>query len=131
MGKEHLEEAFIRRGINPKQVLARTDAIKKVRGKLQPKVHDKIPRSLRFYEKGRLCHAEVANSKVASDIGRYWNAIGELTLTGRSKALRRLRRQRFKDIDGHFHTLEKNPKVILELEARKPKPEIFEIYKRR
>jgi hypothetical protein len=83
---------------------------------------------MNFYEKGKLRHAEIANSDVASDIGRYWNAIGELTTTGKSKPLRSMKRLRFRDLKGHFHTLEKDPKIILELEVRRPKRELQEIY---
>lgn len=129
-GKEDLANALSRLGIDPKQALTRTNVVRKVRDRLLPKLRDKIPRSLRFYERGKLRHAEIANSEVASDIGRYWNAVAKLTETGKSTALRRLRRERFKDMDGTFHTLEKNPKIILELEARRPEPERFEIYKR-
>jgi len=84
---------------------------------------------MKIYEKGKLIHVEIANSDVASDIGRYWNAIGKLTETGKSKALRSLHRQRFKDINGRIHTLEKDPRIILELENRKPMRESFTIYK--
>jgi len=83
---------------------------------------------MKIYEHGKLRHVEIADSKVRSDIGRYWNAIGKLTETGESKSLRTLHRHRFKDSHGHIHTLEKDPKTILELEARKPKPESFTIY---
>jgi len=130
-GKEDLANALSRLGIDPKQALTKTYAVRRVRQRLVPKLRDRIPRSLRFYEKGKLRHAEIANSEVASDIGRYWNAIGKLTDTGKSRALRSLKRGRFKDSQGHFHTLEKNPKVILELEKRKARPEDFEIYGRR
>jgi hypothetical protein len=85
---------------------------------------------MKIYEEGRLEHVEVANSDIASDIGLYWNAIADLTETGKSTTLRRLSRQRFRDLKGQWHRLEKDPKVILKLEARKPKPEQFEIYKR-
>jgi hypothetical protein len=129
-GKEDLANALSRLGIDPKQALTRTNVVRKVRDRLVPKLRDKIPRSLRFYERGKLRHAEIANSKVASDIGCYWNAVGRLAETGKSTALRRLRRKRFKDMDGAFHTLEKDPKIILELEARRPVPELFEVYKR-
>jgi len=129
-GKRSLEEALSRQGINPEQISKNTDAVKMVKGILVPKVRDRIPRSMRFYEKGKLVHAEIANSEVASDIGHYWNAIRELVETGKSKTLRSLPRQRFKALDGCFHALEKNPKIILELEARKPKFETFEIYTR-
>ena len=129
-GKEDLANALSRLGIDPKQALTKTNAVRKVKQRLVPKLRDKIPRSLRFYEKGKLVHAEIANSEVSSDIGHYWNAIRELVETGKSKALRSLPRQRFKALDGCFHALEKNPKIVLELEARKPKPETFEIYER-
>ena len=129
-GKEDLANALSTLGIDPTQALTRTNVVREVRDRLVPKLRDKIPRFLGFYERGKLRHAEIANSEVASDIGRYWNAVGRLAETGKSTALRRLPRKRFKDMDGTVHTLEKNPKVILELEARKPKPETFQIYRR-
>lgn len=129
-GKEILEESLRRRGIDLHEALAKTDDVKIVKGRLLPKVRDRIPRSLTFYEKGKLQHAEIANSEVASDIGEYWSAIGKLTETGSSKPLRSLRRQRFKDLQGRFHRLEKDPQVILYLEARRPRRELFDIYQR-
>jgi hypothetical protein len=128
--KVSLDEVLRQQGIDPNQILAKTSAVKRVKGRLVPKVRDKIPRSMRFYERGKLRHAEIAGSEVASDIGHYWNAIGRLTETGKSRPLRTLRRERFKDLKGHFHTLEKNPKIILDLEARRPKRELHEIYNR-
>jgi hypothetical protein len=128
--KARLEEALQTEGLPLPQVLRNTDAVKMVHGEVVPKVRDRIPRSMKIYEKGKLVHVEVANSEVASDIGRYWDAIGTLIDTGKSEALRNLPRKRFKDITGRFHILERDPRVILELETRKPKPETFEIYKR-
>ncbi len=128
-GIENLDNALKRRVLDPRQVSRKTDAVKMRAGKLVPKVRDRIPRSLKIYEKGKLKHVEIANSDTASDIGRYWNAVGILTETGKSIALRRFRRKRFKDINGRYHIYERDPKVILELETRKPKPEFFEIYK--
>jgi len=128
--KTSLDEALQNEDLNHLQVLKNTHAVKKRHGELVPKVRDRIPRSMKFYEKGELAHVEVANSEVASDIGRYWDAIADLTEKGKSTTLRRLSRKRFKDITGRFHTLERDPRVILELEAHKPKPEMFEIYKR-
>jgi len=124
----NLIDAIGDRGLDLAEVLRSTSSVKIVHGKIMPKKRDRIPRSLKFYEKGRLRHAEIANSDVASDIGKYWNAIGKLTETGKSQALRSLRRHRFKDINGRIHTFEKEPKIILKLEARKPKPESFTIY---
>jgi hypothetical protein len=129
-GKQGLEEALIHFGIDAREVTAKTNAVKRVKGRLVPKFRDRIPRSMRFYEKGKIRHAEIASSAVASDIGRYWSAVGKLTETGKSRPLRTLRRQRFKDLQGRFHTLEKNPKIILDLEARRPRRELQEIYYR-
>lgn len=129
-GKTPLQKSLKDLGLEPRHVVRKTHAVKRLKGKLVPKVRDRIPRSLKIYEKGKLVHVEVANSTVASDIGRYWNAIGNLTETGKSTTLRRLKRGRFRDINARFHTLEKDPKVILDLEARKPRPETFAIYKR-
>jgi len=128
--KTDLDEALRHLGFHPAQVLRRTRSVRMRKGKLVPKAHDRIPRSMKIYENGELVHVEVANSATASDIGRYWNAVGDLTETGKSRALRRFSRQRIKDIDGQWHRLEKDPKAILGLEERKPKPEQFEIYKR-
>jgi hypothetical protein len=125
-----VEKALKDLGLDPRQVARKTYAVKRLGGELVPKVRDHVPRSLKIYEKGKLVHVEVANSEVASDIGRYWNAIAKLTEIGKSRPLRGLRRKRFKALDGHFHRLEKNPKIVLELEARKPEPERFEIYER-
>jgi hypothetical protein len=129
--KANLEEALRHEGLNLSQTLRNTDAIKMRHGKLVPKVRDRIPRSMKVYEKGRLVHVEVANSKTASGIGAYWNAVVHLIEKRKSSAIRSLKRRRFKDINGHVHTLEKDPRIILELEARKPKPESFTIYKSR
>lgn len=125
-----LQEASHRVGLDPQTIINSTNAFRKVHGRLKAKAFDKITRIMKIYEKGKLSHVEVANSNVASDIGLYWNAIAELTETGRSRALRSLHRRRFRDSTGCYHTLEKDPKIILELEARKPKRETFEIYKR-
>ncbi len=128
-GKMRFEEALKHNGLHPRQVAKKTDAVKIRNGKLVAKVRDRIPRSLKIYEKGKLVHVEVANSEVASDIGKYWSAIGKLSETGKSKALRSLHRQRFMDIHGRIHTLEKDAKIILELESRIPKRESFTIYR--
>jgi len=127
-GKVGFEDALKQERLDVSLVLRKTAAVKRSKGRLVPKVRDRIPSIMKIYEHGKLRHVEIADSKIRSDLGRYWNAIRKLTETGTSKALRTLHRQRFKDINGRIHTLEKDPRVILELEARKPKPESFTIY---
>jgi ribosomal protein L21E len=125
-----LAEAFKQQGLDPLKAFRKTTAVNLRRGKLAPKTSDKIPRSMKIYEEGKLVHVEVASSETASSIGHYWNTIGDLIETGKSSSLRKFQQRKFKDIRGHYHTFERNPKVILKLEERKPKPEVFEIYKR-
>jgi hypothetical protein len=128
--KRDLQDYLKRKRLSTSDVLKKTSAVKMRHGRLVPKAHDCIPRSMKIYENRKLVLVEVANSNIASDIGRYWNAVGKLTEKGKSRDLRKLRRRKFRDIQSHYHTFERDPKVILQLEARKPKPEQFEIYKR-
>ena len=71
----------------------------------------------------------VKNSKDASIIGRYHNAVRDFLDTGNSSALKKFKKIRIKDADGNTHKLETNPNKIIEIEDRKEEPEAFEIYK--
>ena len=83
-----------------------------------------------IYEKGRKIIVEVADSRIASLIGEYHNRVKQFLDTGKSSFLREIPKKRFKDIKHRTHTLETRPKVILEIKAREPTPEFFEIYRR-
>jgi len=82
------------------------------------------------YEKGRTIIVEIASSKTASLIGEYHNRVKQFLDTGKSSFLREIPKKRFKDSKRRAHTLETRPKVILEIKAREPTPEFFEIYGR-
>jgi len=83
-----------------------------------------------IYEKDRAVVVEIANSKIASIIGEYHNAVKQFLETGKSSLLRRFAKIRFKDIKGRTHSLETRPKVVYRIKEREPRPEYFEIYKR-
>jgi hypothetical protein len=83
-----------------------------------------------IYERGRKIIVEVADSRIASLIGEYHNRVKQFLDTGRSSFLREIPKKRFKDMKRRTHTLETRPKAILEIKAREPTPEFFEIYRR-
>ena len=83
-----------------------------------------------IYEKGRKIIVEVADSRIASLIGEYHNRVKQFLDTGKSSFLREIPKERFRDVRGRTHTLEGRPKVILEIKAREPTPEFFEVYRR-
>jgi len=83
-----------------------------------------------IYERGRKIIVEIQSSKTASMIGEYHNRVKQFLDTGRSSFLRETPKKRFKDMKRRTHTLETRPKAILELKAREPTPEFFEIYRR-
>ena len=90
---------------------------------------DRIPRELIIKEDGIESSIVVRNSKDASIIGRYHNAVRDFLDTGNPTTLRKFKKIRIKDADGTIHKLETNPNKIIEIEDRKEEPEAFEIYK--
>ncbi|HKM78466.1 MAG TPA: hypothetical protein VJZ03_05275 [Candidatus Bathyarchaeia archaeon] len=115
-------------GLPLETVVANTNAFHKKRGRLTVKKFDRISRVMIIYEKGRKVPVEVASSQTASTISEYHNAVKQFLDTGKSSFLKEFRKTRFKDIKGHRHTLETNPRTIYRLAAQEPTPEFFQIY---
>ena len=90
---------------------------------------DKIPRELIINEDGETIPIIVKNSKDASIIGSYHNAVRFFLDTGNKSKLKKFKKIKIKDKDGTEHKLETNPNKIIEIEDRKEEPEAFEIYK--
>ena len=90
---------------------------------------DKIPREIIIKEDGNEIPIIVKNSKHASIIGQYHNAVRHFLDTGDNSKLKKFKKTRIKDVDGKTHSLEINSDKIIEIEDRKEEPEIFEIYK--
>jgi len=116
-------------GLRLETVVANTNAFRRVHGRLVVKKFDRISRVMTIYEKGRKVPVEVS-SRTASTVGEYHNIIKEFLDTGKTSFLREFRTRRFKDIKGHWHTLETNPRVIYRLAAQEPTRETREIYGR-
>ncbi|MGO9644792.1 MAG: hypothetical protein ACLPY5_08610 [Candidatus Bathyarchaeia archaeon] len=116
-------------GLRLETVVANTNAFRRVHGRLVVKRFDRISRVMTIYEKGRKVPVEVS-SRTASTIGEYYNIIKQSLDTGKTSFLKEFRTRRFKDIKGHWHTLETNPRVIYRLATQEPTRETREIYGR-
>jgi hypothetical protein len=128
--KRSLPTAAKQIGLTQETIIRNTNAFRKVRGRWKAKSIDHIPRVMTIYEKGRKRIVEVANSRTASLIGEYHNRVKHFLDTSKSSFLRELPKKRFKDKAGRIHVLETDPRAILTIKAREPKPEFFEIYHR-
>ena len=71
---------------------------------------------------------QINDSRTASLIGRYQNAVKQFLNTGNKKVLRRFRKKKIKDIDGNAHSFETNPESLIEINQRIEEPEFYEVY---
>lgn len=124
-----LREAAKQVGLTSETIIKNTNAFRKVRGRWTANSVDHIPRVMVIYEKGRKKTIEVTDSRIASLIGEYHNRVKQFLETGKSSFLRELSKKQVKE-HGRIHILETRPKTVLEIKAREPKPEFFEIYHR-
>ena len=109
-------------------VLYNTKGFKKSGRRWIAKRSDKISRVIKINEKGREVSIEINDSRTASLIGRYHNAVKQFLNTGNKKALKKFRKKKIKDINGKFHSLETNPQSLIEINERIEEPEFYELY---
>jgi len=115
-------------GISSSTVIHNTNAFRKTRRRWTAKRSDKIPRVIKINEKGREVSIEINDSRTASLIGRYHNAVKQFLNTGNKKALKKFRKKKIKDIHGNLHSFETNPASIIEINERIEEPEFYELY---
>ena len=70
-------------GIAVKNVIKHTNGFKKVNGKLVVKRWDRIKRVMRVNTKGKEKSVEIRDSRTASVVGRYHNAVKRFLNTGK------------------------------------------------
>ena len=116
--------------ISPSAVIHNTNAFRKKRKRWIPRKFDRIPRMMIINENGKASSIEVNDSRIASKIGRYHSKIREFLNTGDNKKLSKFKNVKIKDSKGVVHTLETNPKQIIEISERVEEPEFPEIYRR-
>ena len=105
---------------SPKTVLKYTNAFRKLKGKWIVKTYDTISRPpMRFYENGEEKWIDVSDSRTASTIGKYHNAVRKFFETGNTDALQGFK-DPIKDAHGVVHYFETDPDrltIIIEAQA--------------
>ena len=114
--------------ISTKTVLRHTNGFKKVNGKLVAKRWDRIPRVMRINADGKEKSVEIKDSRTASVVGRYHNAVKQFLNTGDKKKLQKFRNKKVKDSRGKLHKLETDPEKIIRINERIEEPEFYEVY---
>ena len=104
-------------------------ALVKPEGRYIAKPKDKISRSMVINTQGKQTVITVRNSKTASTIGQYHNAVRQYLNTGDRSALNAFEKITIIDSAGVKHRLETNIKKIKTIESAKEEPEFFEIYR--
>lgn len=126
--KQSLSRISKNHDISVKTVIRNTNAFKKVNGKWTAKKFDRISRVLKINENGKEKSIETSNSKTASTIGKYHNAVKQFLNAGDSKALRKFKKLKIKDSNGNIHTFETDPQRLIQINERIEEPEFYEVY---
>ncbi len=103
--------------------------IRKYRRRWRPKKTDSIQREMIIYEKGIIKSIIVRNSKDASLIGKYHNAVKQFLVTGDIKLLKPFKRKVIIDANGKKHKLETDPDTLFEVAEMWEDEEFYEIYR--
>ena len=111
-----------------KTVLKNTNAFKKLNGKWIAKSQDRISRTMSIYENGKQEWIEVTDSRTASRIGKYNNAVKQFLTTGNQDILKGFDKP-IRDVQGQLHYLENDPDKFTDIMEAQEEPEFFEIYK--
>lgn len=126
--RKSLTKISKQKGISPKTVLHHTNAFKKVNRRWVAKKFDKISRSMIINENGKKISIEINNSRHASTIGKYHNAVKEFLNTGNKKKLSEFSKKKIKDSNKNVHSFETDPDKIIKIEERVQEPEFVDVY---
>ena len=123
-----LPQAANNNGITVSNVIKHTNGFKKVNGKPVVKRWDRITRPMRINSGGKEKSIEIRDSRTASVVGRYHNAIKQFLNTGDKSKLSKFRNKKVKDSKRKLHRLETNPDEIIKINQRIEEPEFYEVY---
>lgn len=123
-----LPQAANDNGITAKNVIKHTNGFKKVNGKTVVKRWDRIKRVMRINTDKKEKSVEIRDSRTASVVGRYHNAVKQFLNTGDKTKLSKFRNKKIKDSKGKLHKLETNPDEIIRINQRIEEPEYYEVY---
>lgn len=124
--KKSLSKVSSEYNISVNTVLHNTNAFKKVNGRWIAKKYDKIPRVMKINEKGKEVSFEIMDSRIASSIGKYHNAVKEFLYTGNSSKLSKFRYRKIKNAQGNYHKFETDLQSIIYINQRREEPEFYE-----
>jgi hypothetical protein len=111
-GKGSLSKLARARGIAPKTVRGASGAFRKRSGRWVPTRSDRVERYLKTYENGVRTEVLVSDSRTASLLSGYSNAVGKFIETGDTSALRAFEGKTYRDASGAVHSLETDPQAI-------------------
>ena len=123
-----LPQAANDNNITAKNVILHTNGFKKVNGKPVVKRWDRIRRVMRVNTDKKEKSVEIRDSRTASVVGRYHNAVKQFLNTGDKSKLSKFRNKKVKDSKGKLHKLETNPDEIIRINQRIEEPEYYEVY---
>ena len=94
-------------GLTPRQLIrsARTALKKGPNGRYKPKLVDRLPRVLSFLTNQGMREILVRDSREASNLANYWNAVHRFVATGDSSRLEKIRHKYIIDAKGVRHPL--------------------------
>jgi hypothetical protein len=113
-GKGSLSKLARARGIAPKTVRRASGAFRKKGGRWLVTRTDRVERWLKSYEGGYRTEVLVNDSRTASLLSRYSNAVGRYLETGDPSGLSEFEGKTYKDANGTVHTFETDPEAIRE-----------------
>jgi hypothetical protein len=111
-GKGSLSKLAQARGIAPKTVRRASGAFRKKGGRWVATGTDRVERWLKTYEHGQRTEVLVRNSRTATRLSRYANAVGRYIETGDARGLREFEGKTYRDASGKTHTFETDPAAI-------------------
>lgn len=99
-------------GIAAKTVRKASGGFRKRGGRWVATGIDRVQRYLKTYEDGARTDVLVADSRTATLLSRYANAVGTYLETGDSSALRAFEERTYRDAYGNVHTFETLPEAL-------------------
>ena len=127
-GKKSLSTASRDHGLSVKSVLKNTNAFKKTGNRWTPKTYDRISRVMKINENGKAISIEINDSRKASLIGRYHNAVKKYLDTGDTSKLKQFEGKTIKDAQGNLHVFETDTEALDEIHEGIEEPEFYDIY---
>jgi hypothetical protein len=111
-GKGWLSKLARARGMAPKTVRRATGAFRKQGGRWVATRQDRVERWLKSYENGSRVEVLVRDSRTASRLSRYANAVGHYLETGDARVLAKFEGKTYRDAYGVVHTFETDPAAL-------------------